>query len=108
MSLQVKVGECEVYTSPHWNNLTAKAVPHQVYFHLLAQEKKSNPDLCVLLGAAGLQKTPTNVRKRYDGQVKPSLNFQLFLGVVKDVVYIFDTGSNLRNLVWLRPSNGGK
>jgi len=26
----VKVGECEVYTSPHWNNLTAKAVPHQV------------------------------------------------------------------------------
>jgi len=26
----VKVGECEVYTSPHWKNLTARAVPHQV------------------------------------------------------------------------------
>jgi len=26
----VKVGECEVYTSPHWTNLTGRAVPHQV------------------------------------------------------------------------------
>ena len=44
---------------------------------------------CVLLGAVGLQKTPTNVRKRYDGQVKPSLISQL-VGVVKDL-YTFLT-----------------
>ena len=30
VAVQVKVGECEVYTSPHWNNLTGRTVPHQV------------------------------------------------------------------------------
>ena len=37
---KVKVGDCEVYTSPNWNTLSATPVPHQVIAYLSAVEIK--------------------------------------------------------------------
>ena len=36
----MKVGDCEVYTSPHWNTLSATPVTHQVIAYLSAVEIK--------------------------------------------------------------------
>ena len=36
----MKVGDCEVYTSPHWNTLSATPVSHQVVAYLSVEEIK--------------------------------------------------------------------